>query len=343
MAKIYQIPTAIPGTVGVFPNQRFCLFGDDLSAVTAAGYLNQANLQSIPLSQSDVICAFYNYDLNTKSGNYGEFTVAIDGSGSITLTQVGQAGTGTVNNGLANQLAYYSSNGTAVGGLATANSSVLVTNGSGVPSLSTTLPNDLNLQTPSAIGLTNGTNLPLLGIDVGANSSMIVTSSSGVPSATASMTDLQVVGGVTGGTPKPFTLVAGSNVTIVQDTNAGTITVNATGGGGGAGFAWIDVAGTSQAMAANTGYVATNPAEVVFTLPAVSAVGDRIAVQDSGLGGWRINQGANQIIRSNSATTTLGDAGYLQSGQPFDVVYLLCIVANTEWAYNGGFGNYTYM
>lgn len=343
MAKIYQIPTAIPGTVGVFPNQKFCLFGDDLSTVTAAGYLNQANLQSIPLSQSDIICAFYNYNLNTKSGNYGEFTVAIDGSGSITLTQVGQAGTGTVNNGLANQLAYYSSNGTAVGGLATANSSVLVTNSSGVPSLSTTLPTNLAMQTPASIVLTNGSGLPVAGIDVGANSAMIVTSSSGVPSATASMTDLQVVGGVTGGTPKPFTLVAGSNVTIVQDTNAGTITVNATGGGGGTGFAWIDVAGTTQAMSVNTGYVATNSAQVVFTLPTTSAVGDRIAVQDSGLGGWRINQGANQIIRSNAATTTLGATGYLQSGQPFDVVYLLCIVADTEWAYNGGFGNYTYM
>lgn len=44
--------------------------------------------------------------------------------------------------------------------LATANSSVLVTDGSGVPSLSTTLPN-IALGTPTSITLTNGTGLPL--------------------------------------------------------------------------------------------------------------------------------------------------------------------------------------
>ena len=50
----------------------------------------------------------------------------------------------------------YSNGANAVQGLATANSSVLVTDGSGVPSLSTTLPN-INLGTPTAIVLTNAT------------------------------------------------------------------------------------------------------------------------------------------------------------------------------------------
>lgn len=50
------------------------------------------------------------------------------------------AGSGTVNSGTAGQLAYYATSGTAVSGLTSANSSILVTDGSGTPSLSTTLP-----------------------------------------------------------------------------------------------------------------------------------------------------------------------------------------------------------
>jgi hypothetical protein len=49
-------------------------------------------------------------------------------------------GTGTVNSGLQNQLAYYAANGTAVSGLATAASGVLVTSAGSIPSISSTLP-----------------------------------------------------------------------------------------------------------------------------------------------------------------------------------------------------------
>lgn len=67
-------------------------------------------------------------------------------------------GSGTVNSGLINQLAWYAASGTAVSGLATANNSVLATNSSGVPSLTTTLPsavqvsvNSLNSGTSASI------------------------------------------------------------------------------------------------------------------------------------------------------------------------------------------------
>ena len=50
------------------------------------------------------------------------------------------SGSGTVNSGTANQLAYYATSSTAVSGLTSANSSVLVTNGSGVPAWGTSLP-----------------------------------------------------------------------------------------------------------------------------------------------------------------------------------------------------------
>lgn len=68
----------------------------------------------------------------------------------------GGSGSGTVNSGTANQLAYYASTGTAVSGLTSANNSVLVTDGSGVPSWSTSLPSGTTLN-GVAIVTTTGT------------------------------------------------------------------------------------------------------------------------------------------------------------------------------------------
>lgn len=56
---------------------------------------------------------------------------------------------GQVNAGTQYQLAYYSANGNVVSGLATANDGVLVTNGSGVPSISTVLPSSLYIPSPT--------------------------------------------------------------------------------------------------------------------------------------------------------------------------------------------------
>lgn len=294
MAKIYQLPTQIPGTVGVFPNQRFAIFGDNLATVTSPGYLNVVQNELNNLSTTDVIVAFYDFNLNTNAGTFGTFSISINGLGVITLvTTGGGSGTGTVSSGLANQLAYYSANGTVVSGLTSA------------------------------------------------NSAMLVTSSSGAPSFTSAMSNLQVIAGVTGGTPKPMTLVAGSNVTIVQDNTAGTITVSSSGGSG-TDLRWNDTSGTTQVMSAGNGYICSNPAQVSLSLPAVSAVGDLIAVQDSGAGGWIITQSAGQQIFGNATQTTLGASGTLMSSQNYDVVYLICVVANTKWVYNSGFGNYNY-
>jgi len=85
MPTIHQLPTQVPGMVGVFPNQKFALFGDNLATVTTAGYLNQANLESNPVSANDIIQAFYSYNLQTKTGTYGVFTVSISNLGVITL------------------------------------------------------------------------------------------------------------------------------------------------------------------------------------------------------------------------------------------------------------------
>lgn len=63
-----------------------------------------------------------------------------NGHNSITIASTSTA-SGTVNNGTANQLAYYATTGTAVSGLTSANSATLVTNASGVPAWTGSMTN----------------------------------------------------------------------------------------------------------------------------------------------------------------------------------------------------------
>ncbi len=94
------------------------------------------------------------------------------------------------------------------------------------------------------------------------------------------------------------------------------------------------VAGTTQALAVGSRYVANNASLVTFTLPASAAVGDTIAVIGLGAGGWRINQSAaTHLIRLGDVTSTIGITGYIRSGQAQDHVELLCIATspNIEW------------
>jgi hypothetical protein len=206
---------------------------------------------------------------------------------SITIAST-STGSGTVNNGTANQLAYYATTGTAVSGLSSANSATLVT------------------------------------------------SSTGVPSWTSSMTNGQVLIGSTGATPVPATITGTAGITVTNA--AGSITIS----GGGGGYTWTEVTGTSQAMAANNGYITNNPALCTLTLPAVAAQGTTISIAGKGAGGWKIAQNAGQEIFFGSSATTIGVTGYLQSTQQYDSIELLCISTDTQWTVlTGPQGNIT--
>lgn len=187
----------------------------------------------------------------TRSGNttvFGTTTgvltngdcVQIDASGNLIdaggpCTTGG--GGGTVTSGLINQLAWYSAAGTTVVGLATGNSSVLVTSAGGVPSISTTLPNGLTMGTPGSITLTNGTGLPIggltgLGTGVGTALAASVTGSGGIALATSPAFTTPNLG-----TPSAVTLTNGTGLPIGGLTGLGTgvataLAANVTGSGG---------------------------------------------------------------------------------------------------------------
>lgn len=88
---ILQLPTQVPGMVGVLPNQKFMITTDNLATLTAAGYLNAIDLQSNPISTTDILQVMYSFNQQTQTGTYETFTVSIS-NGVITLAQSSQAG-----------------------------------------------------------------------------------------------------------------------------------------------------------------------------------------------------------------------------------------------------------
>lgn len=115
-------------------------------------------------------------------------------TGFIGLTiQDGQVGSGVVNIGSQNQLAYYAANGDEVSGLTTAGNSVLVTNVSGIPSISDILPSNMSaldmvlsspsLSNPNSSGGTFD-NPTLTSAQLGTPDSGVLTNCTGLPSGT---------------------------------------------------------------------------------------------------------------------------------------------------------------
>lgn len=164
----------------------------------------------------------------------------------------------------------------------------------------------------------------------GANSSMLVTSSTGVPAMTASMTNGQIIIGVTSGTPVPGTLTAGSGISIAN--SAGGITISATGSG----IGWTEITGVSQQGAADNGYVTNNAGLVTITLPTTAAFGTAFIIIGKGAGGWLIDQKSGQNVQVGSISSTVGVGGSVASTNRFDSIYLLCTTANNTWTVQGG-------
>lgn len=141
--------------------------------------------------------------------------------------------------------------------------------------------------------------------------------------------------GSTTADPVLATLTAGTGITITN--GAGSITIAGSGGG----LTWTDVTGTTQAMAVNSGYTANNAGLVTLTLPTTAAYGTVMAVVGKGTGLWKIAQNASQIIHFGFTTTTTGTGGSLASTLQYDVIYLLCTVANLEFTVLQSIGNIT--
>lgn len=144
-------------------------------------------------------------------------------------------------------------------------------------------------------------------------------------------------------TAPPIT-ITGNGVTVTGSpvSLGGAVTLTVAAGG----TPWINVTGTTQTISTNTGYIADNAAQVVFTLPATAALGDTFYITgkgSAGTAGWQLKQNASQQIFFGSSSTTAGTGGSLTSTNQLDSIRAVCVVAgaSTIWNIINSVGNIT--
>lgn len=163
----------------------------------------------------------------------------------------------------------------------------------------------------------------VLGVIAAANSSVLTTSSTGVPAMSGALSNGQLIIGSTGATPAVATLTPGAGISITNA--AGSITIASTTSG----MTWSTVTVSVNPVVVDNGYVSNSAGQLTFTLPTTFAVGDEVAVEGLGAGGWKVTAGAATTIKIGSQTTS--SAGSLASVAASDNVYITGIVANTTW------------
>jgi hypothetical protein len=256
------------------------------------------------------------------------------GSGSITT--VGAASTLTVTlTGLTNHAVLVGAGTTTitkVGPTATAGQVLQSAGAAADPAFSTaTYP---LTTTVSQILYSSATNV-VSGLAT-ANRAVLTTGTTGIPVLTALAIDGQVIIGSTAGSPAAATLTAGTGISITNASNSITIATT------GAGFAWTDVTGATQALSVENGYVTDRGGGVTYTLPATASLGDEIIIIGK-LGLTTIAQNAGQSIRMSGSISTVGVGGSVAGTNVGDCITLNCTTsgASTVWIATSFVGNWT--
>lgn len=118
---------------------------------------------------------------------------------------------------------------------------------------------------------------------------------------------------------------AGTEVSLVGHSHSGSIVTS-------------EITETTQSASVNYAYICNNASRITITLPSTAAVGDMLKIIGKGAGGWKIAQNAGQYIQFTNVTSTVGVTGYLQSNNRYDVVTMVCTIANTMFTVTDSMG-----
>jgi len=246
---------AQPACTNLSDASAFCS-GTDASGLT--GTVNTARLPS-PFTNGTASGSTSKFATVSGSLTPGN-CIQSDASGNIVDAGAGcggGGGSGTVSAGTANQIAFYGGAGTTVSGFGTTNNAVVVTNGSGVPSESTTLPSGLTIPSPALSGTVSGANtIPLsilaqsgantmLGNWTGSTANVAANSMPSCPDTGGNHLNYVSGTGVTCGTTSIGTPASPS--TSIQFNNSGSF-------GGSANLEW-DGTGVTVGVSGTLGYV----------------------------------------------------------------------------------------
>lgn len=156
------------------------------------------------------------------------------------------------------------------------------------------------------------------------------------PYTFVSLSDGQMLMGVTGGNPVPALLSAGPGISL--SFGPGTATISGTASSIGT----VEVTSTSMTMVADTRYYANNAGLVTLTLPATAALGTVLIVTGKGAGGWEIVKNvSSQSMIVGSSTVISGSSGSVSSTLPSDSITFSCSAADSVWTSEGMSGNLT--
>lgn len=106
------------------------------------------------------------------------------------------------------------------------------------------------------------------------------------------------------------------------------------------GLQWVDQTTTPVNLQSYVNYLADKSTLITFNMPATVPQFATFTIAGFGSGGWLLQMNTGQTAQVGSHSTT--SAGSLASSNQYDVISLICTVANTTFLVTSVIGNITY-